>query len=244
MKEGLEVLYTLQQHDDKIREVESLIKEIPGEIKLLEVERDGKATIIENTKAKLNENVKEREKLEKEIVRIKEKIGKYKEQMGKATTNKEYQGFMAEIKYEENNITAVEEKIIEKMLESDVIMAEIRESEAEYNRIASEYNQRITDMNTNLEYQKTKLKDMLREKATLRKTIPDNLLKIYDNLMKNRNWKAVSYVETEFCGVCHVKIRPQRLNELISSKEMFVCESCGRLLFKKIEVQKEEKDEQ
>ena len=240
MKEGLEVLYTLQQHDDKIREVEGLIKQIPGEIKELEIERDGKATIIENTKAKLSVNAKQREKLEKEILLIKEKIAKYKEQMDKSTTNKEYQGFMAEIKYEENNITSVEEKIIEHMLESDEIMAEIRESEAEYNKIASEYNLRIKDLNNHLEYNKTKLKEQIKEKAELRDTIPKNLLKVYDNLMKNRNGKAVSYVETEFCGVCHVKIRPQRLNELISTDEMFVCESCGRLLFKKIEVQKEE----
>jgi len=240
LKEGLEVLYTLQQHDDKIREVEGLIKQIPGEIKELEIERDGKATIIENTKAKLNVNVKQREKLEKDILLIKEKIAKYKEQMDKATTNKEYQGFMAEIKYEENNITSVEEKIIEHMLESDEIMAEIRESEAEYNKIASEYNLRIKDLNNHLEYNKTKLKDQVKEKTELRAAIPKNLLKVYDNLMKNRNSKAVSYVETEFCGVCHVKIRPQRLNELISTDEMFVCESCGRLLLKKIEVQKEE----
>lgn len=239
MKEGLEVLYTLQQHDDKIREVESLIKQIPGEIKGLETERDGKATIIENTKVKLNENVKQREKLEKEILLIKEKIAKYKDQMSKATTNKEYQGFMAEIKYEENNIASVEEKIIERMLESDEIMAEIRESEAEYNKIASEYNEKIKDLNNSLEYNKTKLKEQAGEKAELRTTIPKNLLRIYDNLMKNKNGKAISYVETEFCGVCHVKIRLQRLNELISTNDMFVCESCGRLLFKKIEVQKE-----
>jgi len=240
LKEGLEVLYTLQQRDDKIREVESLIKQIPGEITELEVERDGKATIIENTKTKLSENVKQREKLEKEILLIKEKITKYKDQMGKATTNKEYQGFMAEIKYEENNITSVEEKIIEQMLESDEIMGEIRASEAEYNKIASEYNQKIKDLNTNLNYNKKKLKSQVKEKAELRLTISKDLLKVYDNLMKNRNGKAISYVETEFCGVCHVKIRPQRLNELISTDEMFVCESCGRLLFKKIEVQKEE----
>ncbi|MCP5105559.1 MAG: hypothetical protein GY950_19390 [bacterium] len=240
MKEGLEILYTLQQHDDTVRDIESLIKGIPGEIKKLEDERDGKATMIENTKAKLNGNIKQREKLEKEILLIKEKINKYKEQMSKATTNKEYQGFMAEIKYEENNITGVEEKIIEHMLESDEIMAEIRESEAEYNKIAAEYNEKITELNSNLDYNKIKLSDRIKERKELRTKIPKNLLRVYDNLMKNRNGKAVSYVETEFCGVCNVMIRPQRLNELISTDRMFVCESCGRLLFKEIEPVKED----
>ncbi len=238
MKEGLETLYTLQQKDDQVIEIQNLIKEIPGEVKKLEEERDGKATILENTKAKLNENIKRREELEKEILLVKEKIKKYKEQMSKATTNKEYQGFMTEIQYEENNIANIEEKIIEKMLESDEIMAEIREREAEFNKIVSNYNQKIKDLNANLEYNKTKLSDKIKEKAELRAEIPDALLEIYDNLIKKKNGKAISYVETEFCGICHVKIRPQRLNELISTNDMLTCESCGRILFKKVEQEK------
>ena len=235
MKEGLEILYTLQKKDDQVTEIQNLIKEIPGEVKKLEEERDGKATILENSRAKLNKNIKKREKLEKDIVLIKEKITKYKDQMSKATTNKEYQGFMTEIQYEEANIAGIEEKIIEQMLESDEIMAEVRESEAEFNRIVSDYNRKIKDLNTNLEYNKTKLGDEIKEKTKLRVEIHGDLLRIYDNILKKKNGKAVSYVETEFCGFCHVKIRPQRLNELISTNDMLTCESCGRILFKKIE---------
>ena len=110
MKEGLEILYTLQQKDDQVTEIKNLIKEIPGEVKKLEEERDGKATILENARAKLNENIKKREKLEKDILLIKEKIKKYKDQMSKATTNKEYQGFMTEVQYEEANVAGIEER--------------------------------------------------------------------------------------------------------------------------------------
>ena len=56
--------------------------------------------------------MKTREKLEKEILVIREKINKYKEQLNKATTNKEYQGFNAEIKYAQDTISSIEEKII------------------------------------------------------------------------------------------------------------------------------------
>lgn len=240
MKKGIETLYTLQQRDDNIKELESSIREIPRAIKKLEEERDGKATIVENAKNKLNDNVKEREQLEKEISLIKEKINKYKDQMSKATTNKEYQGFMAEIKYEENSISAIEEKIIEKMVQSDEIMDEIRQSEAEYQKIADDYNKRIKDLNKNLEDGKTQLSEALGKRSELRAKIPENLLRIYDQLSEKKNGKAVSYVETNFCGVCNVKIRPQRLNELISSGDMFICENCGRILFLKIEKKPEE----
>jgi len=232
LKEGLEKLYALQQLDDRIREVEISLKDIPETIKRLEQERDGRATIIENARDKLKQNIKDREKLEKEIQVVKDKIKKYKDQMGNATTNKEYQGFMAEIKYEEQNIAALEEKVIEKMVESDDIMNEIRESEAEFKKISEEYNRKITDLKQTTEYNKEKLAENVKNRAAARTTIPANLLTLYDAIAGKRNGKAVSPVETEFCGICNVKIRPQRFNELIAAREVLRCESCGSILYK------------
>ena len=83
----------------------------------------------------------------------------------------------------------------------------------------------------------------MKNKSDLRLKIPDNLLKSYDNLLKNRSGKAVSYVETEFCGICNVKIRPQVLSELISTNDILICESCGRILFSKIDKKKEKEAE-
>lgn len=244
MKKGLAILYTLQQNDDKIKELESTIKEIPTTVTTLESERDGKASIVEKAKDKLKENIKEREQLEKEISVIKEKIKKYKEQMNKSTTNKEYQGFISEIKYEEEKISSVEENIIEKMLESDEIMKEIRESEAEFNKLAEDYNSNIKELNKKLNDKKTQISEALKKRGMLRKDISENLLDIYDQLAQKKGGKAVSFVETDFCGICNVKIRPQRLSELISTDGMFFCENCGRILYKKVEEnkEKEEKD--
>ncbi|MFC2154881.1 zinc ribbon domain-containing protein [Acidobacteriota bacterium] len=244
MKKGLDILYKLQQNDDNIKELENTIIEIPAAVKRLENERDGKASIIEHTKNKLSENVKEREKLEREVLTIKEKIKKYKEQMNKSTTNKEYQGFMSEIKFEEDNISSVEERIIERMLGSDEIMNEIRESEAEFSKIADEYNENIKELNQSLTENKAKLNEALQTRELLRKDIPENLLKIYDQLIKKKGGKAVSFVETNFCGICNVKIRPQRFSELITTDSMFFCENCGRILYKKIEDNKKEEVEE
>jgi predicted nucleic acid-binding Zn-ribbon protein len=243
LKKGLETLYALQQNDDNIKELENTIREIPTSVKKIESERDGKVSIIESAKTKLNENIKEREKLEKEISLIKEKIKKYKEQMSKSTTNKEYQGFMSEIKFEEDNISAVEEKIIEKMVESDAIMDEIREREAEFNKIADEYNNKIKELDIVLNEKKAKLGEALKKRGLIRNDIPENLLDIYDQISPKKGGKAVSFVETDFCGICNVKVRPQRLSEIISMNDMFFCENCGRILYKKIEEPKDNKED-
>ncbi len=91
-----------------------------------------------------------------------------------------------------------------------------------------------------MESSKLKLAEVTKDKSAVRTKISAPLLKSYDALAGKQNGKAVSLVETEFCGVCNVKIRPQRLNELLSFKEMLTCDSCGRILFVKL-VKKEEK---
>jgi hypothetical protein len=154
--------------------------------------------------------------------------------MKKVTTNKEFQGFSNEIKFEEANIVGVEEKIIEKMIESDEIMGNIRDAESEFKKIADDYNLQIKDMLSNLEYHKTKLADENRNKKELRSRVDPKLLKAYDNLYAKKAGKVVSNVHTDFCGVCNIKIRPQVLSELILSNDLMICESCGRMLYKKI----------
>jgi predicted nucleic acid-binding Zn-ribbon protein len=241
LKEGLDILYALQQKDDQLKEIEIIIKEIPLQIKELETERDARSEMIEKAKKKLQNNVEDRKKLEREIAAIKEKIGKYKEQMKKVTTNKEYQGITNEIKFEETNITVVEEKVIEKMVEADEIMGIIRETESAFNKIAAEYNQKIKDMNSHLDYQKSKLSEESKNKKELRTKVAANLLKAYDNLFVKKAGKVVSFVQSDFCGVCNIKIRPQVLSELVISNDVLICESCGRILFKLIAGEDEEK---
>ena len=70
MKDGLELLYKLQQHEDIEAETRLRIAEIPKTIESLEEDRDGKADIVQKSKEKLEENLKNREKFEKEILLV------------------------------------------------------------------------------------------------------------------------------------------------------------------------------
>jgi predicted nucleic acid-binding Zn-ribbon protein len=89
-------------------------------------------------------------------------------------------------------------------------------------------------MHSNLEYHKSKLAEETKNKMELRTKVDAKLLKAYDNLYVKKAGKVVSYVQTDFCGVCNIKIRPQVLSEMIISNDVLICESCGRILFKNI----------
>ena len=233
MKEGLDILFALQEKDDRLKDIEGIIREIPQKIKNLEDERDAKSEIVEKAKKELLTNMQERKNLDKEIQLIKEKINKYKEQMKKVTTNKEFQGFISEIRFEESNILSHEEKIIEKMVENDGIMATVRMAENEFKKISDEYNIKIIELKEHLEYNRKKLSEEAENKKALRTQVSGDLLRVYDNLFAKKGGKVVSLVETEFCSACNIKIRPQLLSELVTSSDILICENCGRILFQK-----------
>ncbi|HNX97111.1 MAG TPA: C4-type zinc ribbon domain-containing protein [Candidatus Aminicenantes bacterium] len=233
MKEGLDQLFALQGMDDHLRDIQDTLNEIPLNIKRLEKERDDQSEIVARAKAEMSANFEERKKYEREIQQIKDKIAKYKEQMKKVTTNKEYQGFIQEIKFEETNIAGIEEKIIETMVGGDAVQGRIRAAEAEYQRIAAAFDQKIKDLQLHLQYQQDKLGEEKAQRDLLRARVPAPLLKAYDQLCKNKNGKAIALVETEFCGACNIKIRPQLLNDFFVSPDLMICDNCGRILFKK-----------
>ncbi len=235
MKQGLDLLYALQLKDDELKAIQARIDEIPLTIGEKEAERDARADMIDQARQKLNQNIEERRQLEKEILYIREKIVKYREQMKKVTTNKEYQGFISEIKFEEGNISGVEEKIIEKMVESDAVMETVRQAEADFKKIADDYNRNITDLKAELEYTRQKLAQETQQRNELKARVDPALAKVYENLFKKKAGKAVSFVATEFCGVCHTKVRPQILSDLVTSTDIMVCENCGRILFKQLQ---------
>lgn len=240
MKEGLDILLKLQQKDDQIKEIENTIKEIPQRIQQMEKERDKKAEMVGLARDKLQVNLEERRKVELEIFEIKERIKKYREQMKKVTTNKEYQGFISEIQFAENSVTCQEEKIIEKMVEADEIVAEISQVEKEYSEITASYNRKISELKSHQEFNSSKLQEEKEKRQVLQEQVEKDLLRVYNNLFQRKLGKVISTVDTEFCGVCNLKIRPQLLSELITTNDLLICENCGRLLFKKIGPDKEE----
>ncbi|HPE52453.1 MAG TPA: C4-type zinc ribbon domain-containing protein [Methanothrix soehngenii] len=231
MKEGIDILYRLQQKDDRARELDQEIASIPARIQSLEDERDSRTQMIAESKSRLEANRKERDALEKSILHIKENIKKRRDQLSKATTNQEYQGLNAEIRHEGDRIQGVEEKIIEKMVEADLILEEVRTRESEFAAIAEGFNQQIQVHKDTIRAKEEEKAGVIEARDLLRGDASPQLLKTYDLLATKRAGKALAVVQDGFCGACNVKIRPQILSVIPSTSDLLTCENCGRILY-------------
>ena len=56
-------------------------------------------------------------------------------------------------------------------------------------------------------------------------------MKLYMSIFNKKNGSALSPVKGDFCAMCHVRIRPQMLNEIRDRSKIYLCENCGRILY-------------
>ena len=67
--------------------------------------------------------------------------------------------------------------------------------------------------------------------AAIVKDLPAALVSTFDTVLKARRGVAVSKVEGGLCAACHVRVRPQVLNDLIKGESVRQCDSCQRILY-------------
>ena len=71
---------------------------------------------------------------------------------------------------------------------------------------------------------------LVKEKEDLLPKIPSDQIALYEKIAKKNNGISLSPVTEEFCSMCHMRIRPQVLNELKEANSIILCENCGRIL--------------
>jgi predicted nucleic acid-binding Zn-ribbon protein len=102
-------------------------------------------------------------------------------------------------------------------------------------KIAEETKRKLTIEKDSLIQENKKRKEerqhLYKEKENISPLIPSNLMNLYNDLFEKNIGIALSPVTDDFCSICQIRIRPQVLNELITQKEIILCENCGRILY-------------
>ncbi|MGB7294312.1 MAG: C4-type zinc ribbon domain-containing protein [Candidatus Aminicenantales bacterium] len=233
MEIDFEKLIKLQQLDMEIRQLSLFLEGIPPQIESIDKKIADSSLIAATAREKMTWSQKKRRELEAEVKDFKAQIGKYKRQLNEVKTNKEYTALLREIDESERRVDRLEEAFISEMLLEDNIQRDIQEA----NRKLAE-TQEILSMEKEAIYRKKKqaeerIQELGRSKTALLPAIPFPQVDLYVNISRKKNGIALSPVRDDFCDLCHVRIRPQVLNELLSSRKLILCENCGRILFRR-----------
>jgi predicted nucleic acid-binding Zn-ribbon protein len=224
-------LIKLQNTDELIIEISEIIEKNPSKINTIDSEIETSIETVASAKQDLADNQKKRRNLEANLQDTNIQIEKYKRQLNNVSTNIEYRSLLKEIDNAQNKFRVIEEQILEEMLIADEIGSKIKEAE----KIAEETKRKLTIEKDSLIQENKKRKEerqhLYKEKENISPLIPSNLMNLYNDLFEKNIGIALSPVTDDFCSICQIRIRPQVLNELITQKEIILCENCGRILY-------------
>jgi len=86
-----------------------------------------------------------------------------------------------------------------------------------------------------LRAEQARLKErLLSEQArqvAVRRAVPSDLVKLYDNLRPRRGGRAVAELEGNMCSACRVAVPPTQLEAARYGEDLVYCGNCGRLLW-------------
>ena len=226
-----EKLINLQKLDEEITDVSLFLENIPSTIEEINKKIETSFQIVTLAKEKMVQNQQKRRELEAAVKDIKEQISKYNRQLNEVKTNKEYSILLKEIEEAKQKDNDMEEEIISEMLSADEIEDEIKTASQKYNDVEENFSKEKDVLQQKKNKFEAKRDKLNQKKEKLVPEIPSDQVSLYLKIYKRNSGIALSPVKEEFCSLCHLRIRPQVINELKGKEKIILCENCGRILY-------------
>jgi predicted nucleic acid-binding Zn-ribbon protein len=226
-----DLIIQLQHLDSEIHATTLVIEGIPRLIQDIDKRIQTDSKLVAEAKDKMAQNQKKRRDQETEVKDIKGQIGKYKRQLNEVKTNKEYTSFLKEIEEAQHKVDGLEEAIIAEMLAADDIEEEIRAATLKQGHEAENLRKERFVLDEKAKELEKKKSRLLQEREALLPKIPPDPMRLYEAIFLKKGGIALSPVKDDFCAMCHMRIRPQMLNEIHDKVKIILCENCGRILY-------------
>jgi predicted nucleic acid-binding Zn-ribbon protein len=231
MNADLERVIALQRLDSAASDAQRRLAEEPERQRAIEASVEAAKQKVADAKAQLADSQNARRTLEKEVAVHQGRLSKFRDQLMSVKTNVEYQAMQKEIGFAESEVKAIEDKVLERMLEGDELAAAAKRAEAE---LAAAQKAGENDRRTlagDAEALRTSLEKIRAERAELVRAIDPQVLATYDLVSRRRNGIAVAQARDGICTICHVRLRPQVFNNIRGNDSIIQCDSCQRILY-------------
>jgi len=226
----IENLLKLQVADKELRRLHDEIAELPKRVALIEQKLAGTKAQLEKAQAAVKADEAARRKHDSSINDLRGKISKYRDQSLDVKTNDQYKALLHEIQFAEKEIAAIEDKILELMVNADARDKEVKAAQVELKAETAEIEkekelarQRTAEDEKLLAEQRTK-------RDQLRGGVGEDLLRHYERVSKFRG-SGIAEVRDHKCMGCQVMLRPQTYNDIRSGQHVVYCDSCQRVLY-------------
>ncbi len=236
LKTVLSKLWDYQQAIVEIAKLNRELKQYPDSIKALEKEVKTLEKKLGTTKEELTNNKETQKKREEYLEMCKKNLEKYESDLMEVTNQKDYSLVLNEIDYAKKEIQTTEEELIKLIDEIETQEKEIEQLNGMLEEKNKELSEALESFESSNEEKVKKREQLTVLKGKLEKEIPIKYLKVFYTIAKKRNGVGIAKVEGENCSACHMRLRPQMINEMKKNPNaLYYCDHCQRILVLEIE---------
>lgn len=232
MSPDLERLIKLQHLDTTIHDARQTIATHPQRLAGVEARLTEAQAAVEAARQRLKTSQDTRRTLEKDAAVYQSRLTKFKDQLASVKTNREYTAMQHEIATAQNDLGAAEEKVLERMMEADVMTADLKQAEGALTAERTNVETEKKELNDDLAATQASLAKALESRASLIKELEPRLVALFEQVAKARRGVALcSATRDGLCSVCHVRLRPPVFQQVRHNDTIVQCESCQRILY-------------
>lgn len=230
MREALEALRSYQEVISRVDELNTLLASRPPEVVELETawnQVQERLKDLESRKATTHEQLLE---LKTQLEEAQAKSAKFEKDLHEVTNNKEYHAVLKEIDAAKKKVASLQEQVKTKQEAYDQLLSDIdadtkleAESKQKFDEALAAHTQSLSDYTVELK-QKTAIKEDLEGK------IPVKLMRQFQRIAERRKGVGLAMCVNASCQACHVRVRPNVVDNLRRFSRIITCESCKRIL--------------
>ena len=235
MNSELSHLISLQDADVEIKRLKEEIESLPA--RRAELERQFAESVKEYLaiKQELEDSRASRRRLEGELEHEQQKHQKFKNDLMKATNEREYTTAVREIDVTRKAISALETEVLKLMERIEKLDAQVAERTPEMESRRVEIDRQLKEWLATADANQQRLETLRAERGPMIQSLSPDARATYERLSRMRSGFALAEARDYSCMACRMKIRPQVFADIRKGDSIITCESCGRILYFKVE---------
>jgi predicted nucleic acid-binding Zn-ribbon protein len=228
----IEKLLIVQHRDVSLLKIEQDLARIPIERGMVEAEIATEEANIEAARQSLIAKEVARKDLDVEVQSKEGTLVRFRTQQAEVKKNDEYQALTHQIEQAEADISSLEEREIELMLDIDSAKEEFEAEKAAIQiRIEAQRNEiaLLTERETNLNASVDKARS---EVAESRVGVAADYIEQYDRVKKMvKRAPFLALIEAHKCGGCHLRVSNEVSHGALDAGEPHFCDQCARMVY-------------
>jgi predicted nucleic acid-binding Zn-ribbon protein len=231
MLPALSVLIELQALDSAIDAARKRLAEIPALEKAGSQHVTAATAALEVAKTAANDSAAARKLVEKDVAAIDTRLAKFEDHKAAVKTNDEFHALQREMVVSQEQKGALEEKVLEFMMEADVLAAKVKDAEGVLAGAKKELEAMRATHATEKSGLEAKVAELVAERTRVATGLDKSTFSKYEQLLKGRRGVAIARMEGELCTACHIAMRPAVAARVRKNEELLTCDNCQRILY-------------